>query len=113
MASLDVIARTRNPFHSVAAASLTGLLALSLGTSFALAEDIANEQSDPPRFSIDQPSISRQTSACGRFTLDANARYAPEGISADGRFSLKAVNAPEGGCELAGGVLFADGFESP
>ncbi len=45
----------------------------------------------------------------GRYALSAELRITPEDTSADGRFTLKAVNAPEAGCEIDG--LFANGFE--
>jgi hypothetical protein len=44
-----------------------------------------------------------------RYALSAELRMTPEKRSADGRFMLKAVNAPEAGCEIDG--LFANGFE--
>jgi hypothetical protein len=50
---------------------------------------------------------------------DAAPRYAvkaelqPLAVSTDGRFTLKAVNAPQGGCDPFPDPLFADGFEAP
>lgn len=67
----------------------------------------------PSRFAVEAELRPLAVSACGRFEIEAIARYTPEEKSADGRFALKAVNVPEGGCEAFPDPLFSNGFEGP
>jgi hypothetical protein len=67
----------------------------------------------PARYAVEAELRPRAVSACGRFAIEAIARYTPEEKSADGRFALKAVNVPEGGCEVSPDPVFSNGFEGP
>jgi hypothetical protein len=67
----------------------------------------------PARYAVEAEMRPLAVSACGRFAVEANARYTPEEKSADGRFALKAVHVPEGGCEAFPDPLFSNGFEGP
>jgi hypothetical protein len=68
---------------------------------------------EAPRYALEAELQALAVSTDGRFALAARARYVPEQTSADGRFTLKAVNAPQGGCDPFPDPLFADGFEAP
>jgi hypothetical protein len=65
------------------------------------------------RYAVEAELRPLAVSACGRFAIEATARYTPQAKSADGRFVLKAVNVPEGGCEAFPDPLFSNGFEGP
>lgn len=67
----------------------------------------------PPRFRVDADLRPLGKSTDERFALDATVRYAPAATSTNGRYTLKAVNAPTAGCDPFPDPLFADGFESP
>ena len=97
------------PRSSCLARAMTiALAALPGGPAFA-----ADAPEAPARFRIDASLRPLAMSACGRFALDASARFAPEAKSADGRFALKAVHVPSVGCDPFPDPLFADGFEAP
>jgi hypothetical protein len=68
---------------------------------------------EAPRYAVKAELQPLSVSTDGRFGLAASARYVPEQTSADGRFTLKAVNAPQGGCDPFPDPVFADGFEAP
>jgi hypothetical protein len=63
------------------------------------------------RYAIEGDLRIRGVSDDGRFTLDADARYAPQARSPDQRYTLKSVNAPLGGCAALPDPLFSNGFE--
>lgn len=89
-------------------------LALALAIGVASAAALAAERPDPPaRFALDAELRPLAVSACGRYAIEASARYAPEAKSADGRYTLKSVNAPAGGCDPLPDPVFANGFETP
>lgn len=95
------------------AASLwpAAIAALLFGASVAMPA-LATEQAAPPaRFAVQAELRPLAVSSCGRFAIDAKARYTPEAKSADGRYALKAVNVPAGGCEPFSDALFSNGFE--
>jgi hypothetical protein len=73
----------------------------------------AEATGQPARFKVEAELRPLAMSACGRFALDASARFAPEAKSADGRFALKAVHVPNVGCDPFPEPLFGDGFEAP
>jgi hypothetical protein len=89
------------------------IAALLLGAAIA-SPALATEQPAPPaRFAVQAELRPMAVSSCGRFAIEATARYTPQAKSADGRFVLKAVNVPEGGCEAFPDPLFSNGFEGP
>ena len=88
-------------------ALLLGLLAGAGSMAYAAAGD------PPTRFRIEAELRPKAVSACGRFALEASARFTPEARSADGRFALKAVSAPAVGCDPFPDPIFANGFETP
>lgn len=93
-------AGTRRTRSVLIVTSLTTLLAMP-----ALAAETVQ------RYTVEAEVRPMVVSVDGRFGLDATARYAPEAKSSDGRFVLKAVNVPEGGCNAASDLIFADDFE--
>jgi hypothetical protein len=85
---------------------------IAIAALFALAPTaFASDASS--RYAVEAELRPLAVSACGRFAIEAEARYTPEAKSADGRFVLKAVNVPEGGCEAFPDPLFSNGFEGP
>lgn len=87
------------------------IAALLLGASVAMPA-LATEQPPPPaRFVVQAELRPVAVSSCGRFAIDAAARYTPQAKSTDGRYALKAVNVPAGGCEPFPDPLFSNGFE--
>jgi hypothetical protein len=75
---------------------------------------LATEPVDQPaRFTLEAELRPIAVSACGRFALEATARYLPEASSADGRFALKVLNVPSGGCDPLPDPMFSNGFEFP
>jgi hypothetical protein len=65
-----------------------------------------------PRYAIHAELRPLAVSVCGRYAIDATARYAPSAQSDDGRFVLTTVNTPTGGCTPFPDPVFADGFEA-
>lgn len=63
------------------------------------------------RFRIEGAITPRAVSDDGRFGLQAQFTATEGKRSADGRFALKAVNVPAGGCAPAPDAMFANGFE--
>ncbi len=92
-----------------AAALAVGLYAFAAAV---WAQSTMDQDPAASRFAIQAELRPVQISASGRYTLEASARYAPEAKSSDGRFTLKAVNAPEGGCGPVVDEMFRDGFET-
>lgn len=77
----------------------------------ALALQSTSAAADPgQRFAVRGEMRALGLSEDGRFALSAELRQTPTTESLDGRFALKAVNAPEAGCDAAA-ELFANGFE--
>lgn len=72
---------------------------------------LATPGESPARFSLDGALRALKVSTCGRYSLDAMVQHTPEAKSADGRYALKAVHVPEGGCDPFPDPLFSDGFE--
>jgi hypothetical protein len=89
------------------------LAVASLGTGHALTVGAHPAPEAPPRYTIQSETPAPAISACGRFAVEVSASYVPEGRSPDGRYALKAVNVPSGGCEPFPDPLFLDGFEAP
>ncbi len=83
-----------------------GLLGWASGLG---AADIGSQAEPPAALSLVGEIRPLVRSDDGRYTLSAELRMMPEDSSVDGRFTLKAVNAPEAGCEIDG--VFANGFE--
>lgn len=74
----------------------------------------ATDQSEgTERFAVSAELRPQAISSCGRFAIEAQARYVPAARSSDGRFVLKSVNIPTGNCAPQPDPLFANGFESP
>ncbi len=92
-------------------ACLARAMAIALAALPGVPAVAADTPEPAARFRIDATLHSLAVSACGRFALDANARFAPEAKSADGRFALKAVHVPSVGCDPFPDPLFSDGFE--
>lgn len=87
-----------------------GLTALILvGWVPALSATDAEAPSTAPALSVTAEIRPLVRSDDSRYALSAELRMTPEKRSADGRFTLKTINAPEAGCEIDG--LFANGFE--
>jgi hypothetical protein len=89
-------------------------LAISLAMLLSGSAGMADAETTPPaRFSMEAELRARALSTCGRYAIDAMARYAPAAMSTDGRYTLRAINLPAGGCDPFPDELFADGFEGP
>jgi hypothetical protein len=73
------------------------------------AADIGSRAEPPAALSLVGEIRPLVRSDDGRYAMSADLRMTPEDSSADGRFALKAINAPEAGCEIDG--VFANGFE--
>lgn len=88
-----------------------GLAALGLlgWVSGSGAADVGGRVEPPAAFSLVGEIRPLVRSDDGRYALSAELRMTPADSSADGRFTLKAINAPEAGCEIDG--VFANGFE--
>lgn len=84
---------------------ITALLALSMAATAPAMADV-----ESPRFQVHGEIQPQSRSDDGRFALGAELKVMPEQASDDGRFAIKAVNAPEAGCDLLL-ELFANGFE--
>lgn len=91
------------------------LIRAALRSCLALALPLAASAEAPvaSRFRVEAELRPSTVSICGRFAVDARAHYAAEAASADGRFALKAVHVPEGGCDPLPDPLFSNGFENP
>jgi hypothetical protein len=63
------------------------------------------------RFRIEGAITPRVVSDDGRFGVQAQFNANEGKRSVDGRFALKAVNVPAGGCAPAPDALFSNGFE--
>lgn len=66
----------------------------------------------PPRWAAEGVVQPAGRSADGRFRGGGEARLVPQSGSTDGRFVLKATQAPAGNCAPAADPIFANGFES-
>jgi hypothetical protein len=66
---------------------------------------------DGDRFRIEGAITPRAVSDDGRFGLQASFTTTDGKRSPDGRFALKAVNVPAGGCAPAPDAMFVNGFE--
>ncbi|HWS25307.1 MAG TPA: hypothetical protein VN259_01910 [Xanthomonadales bacterium] len=84
---------------------LAALLALSLPVTASAMADV-----ESPRFQVHGEIQPQSRSDDGRFALGAELKVVPEQASVDGRFVIKAINAPEAGCDPQL-ELFANGFE--
>ncbi len=87
-------------------ATVTGIATCFVGPVLASATTDSSA-----RFAVQAELRPLAVSDDGRFAVDARARHAPEGISADRRYTLKAINVPAVGCEPSADPLFANGFE--
>jgi hypothetical protein len=107
LATAGVIAR------ALGRAVRRGTLATATGIATCFAGPVlASATIDTPaRFAVQAELRPLAVSDDGRFAVDARARHAPEGTSADRRYTLKALNVPAVGCEPAADPLFANGFE--
>ena len=63
------------------------------------------------RFHVEGAITPRAVSDDGRFGVQAQFTATEGKRSPDGRFALKAVNVPAGGCAPAPDAMFANGFE--
>jgi len=63
------------------------------------------------RFRIEGAITPRALSDDGRYGVQAQLTATQGKRSGDGRFALKAVNVPAGGCAPALDAIFANGFE--
>lgn len=88
-------------------------VALLFGVCLATSTQATDGSEAPSRYAITAELRPLAVSACGRFAIDASARYAPEAKSADGRYALKAVNVPSVGCDPFPDPIFWNGFEAP
>lgn len=89
------------------------VLAAMSGVVFVVLTCAATAGEAPNRYALDAESRPLQVSACGRFALEASARYVPKTESVDGRYTLESVRVPTGGCDPQPDPLFANGFEAP
>lgn len=95
----------------IAALTTLALSALTVPISVQ-AQHSTSDDTAASRFELNAELRPVSVSANGRYTLDASARYTPEAKSSDGRFSLKTVNAPSGGCGSGIDDIFSNGFEN-
>jgi hypothetical protein len=84
-----------------------------LASGLAASASMPTLADETPRYALEAELQPLAVSSDGRFALAASARYLPEQTSANGRFTLKAVNAPQVGCDPFPDPLFANGFEAP
>lgn len=96
------------PSSAAQRCSLLCLVAMTLVPAYA-----ADSAERTQRFAVRAELRPVAVSSCGRYAIEAQARYVPAAASADGRFVLKAVNIPTGNCAPQPDPLFANGFESP
>jgi len=87
---------------------VVGLLAFLLASAGVTG---AERSAAGDRFRIEGAITPRAVSDDGRFGLQAQVTATEGKRSADGRFALKAVNVPAGGCAPAPDAMFANGFE--
>jgi hypothetical protein len=87
--------------------------ALVLVALFAAPAPAAETAGPSNRFTLHAHLRPLAISDCGRFAVEAAARYAPEAESNDARFRLKAVNVPRTGCDGGADSLFSNDFEAP
>lgn len=85
-------------------------MALMLTCSAASA---VSQEPDTERFRVLADIHANPRSEEGRFALRGELRAMSVGSSPDGRFLLKAVHAPDVGCDPFTDSLFANGFEGP
>lgn len=97
----------RRSIHRRAAACVA--LVISLVTAVAAA---AEPHAAAARFAAEGAVRAEGRSADGRFAGGGEARFVPQATSADGRFTLKATQAPDGNCAPVADPIFANGFES-
>lgn len=89
-------------------AAASAAIALALASAGATRADAP---ATPGRFAVEGAIHAEGRSADGRFSGGGEARFVPQAAAADGRFALKATQAPAGACAPASDPIFRNGFE--